>query len=462
MWQRDLPPMDPATGPWFASAQGRRLGLYVGAGLGVAILAVALLIPWLGGALLNGYVKGKVERAFATAHPGCVLRIGALEYSFGANRLVSKSVTMKTPDSTFAVDRVALAGVRWTRLMLGRAAPAEVFAKASLEATSLGLVFPHAHYGITTRRLRASVPSSELVAEGTEIRPLLRDEALFAADRFRTTRFHVVVPECQVLGLAFAAWIQAGEFRAREVKFLRPSFDALADRDKPVRTSGPRPLMVNEALARIRPPLQVDLLSINDGFLNYGERVVAGAAPGVLTFTALNLRAKDISNRGGASATIRLKAQGKLMDAGTLKVMMTIPLKGPDVSLRYSGTLSSMDLTRLDAFLDRAEHIRIKSGRVSEVAFEVQVIAGQAHGRVHASYRDLKMAVLDQATGTEKGLGNRLASFLMNAFRLRHGNGPDTAGAVKEGKVDYQKKLDDTFMQVVWFSLRSGVLDLIK
>jgi hypothetical protein len=206
----------------------------------------------------------------------------------------------------------------------------------------------------------------------------------------------------------------------------------------------------------------VDLLSINDGFLNYGERVVAGAAPGVLTFTALNLRAEDISNRGGGSSAIRLKAQGKLMDAGTLKVMMTIPLKGPDVSLRYSGTLSSMDLTRLDAFLDRAEHIRIKSGRVSEVAFEVQVIAGQAHGRVHASYRDLKMAVLDQATGTEKGLGHRLASFLMNAFRLRHGNGPDTAAAVKEGKVDYQKKRDDTFMQVVWFSLRSGVLDLIK
>jgi hypothetical protein len=220
--------------------------------------------------------------------------------------------------------------------------------------------------------------------------------------------------------------------------------------------------MVDEALAAIPPPLQVDLLSITGGHLTYGERVIAGAAPGVLTFTALGLRAEDITNRGGASAAIRLEAQGKLMDAGALKVLMTIPVTNPNLSLRYSGTLSAMDLTRLDAFLDRAEHIRIKSGRVNKVAFEVEVTAGQAHGRVRASYRDLKMAVLDRATGTEKGLGNRVASFLMNTFKLRHSNGPDAAGGVKEGKVDYRKKRNDTFMQVVWFSLRSGVLDIIK
>jgi hypothetical protein len=67
------------------------------------------------------------------------------------------------------------------------------------------------------------------------------------------------------------------------------------------------------------------------------------------------------------------------------------------------------------------------------------------------------MAVLDPPTGTEK----RMASFLMNTFRLRHDN-PGASGAVKEGVVDYRRKRTDTFMQVVWFSLRSGVVDLIK
>ena len=72
----------------------RRLSAYVGLCLGAVVLAVAVLILVFGGAILNGYGKGKVERAFAKAHPGCALRIGKLDYSVGANRLVAQSVTL--------------------------------------------------------------------------------------------------------------------------------------------------------------------------------------------------------------------------------------------------------------------------------------------------------------------------------------------------------------------------------
>jgi hypothetical protein len=66
----------------------RRLSAYVGVSLGALVLAVAVLIFGFGGAILNGYGKEKAERAFAEAHPGYALRIGALEYAVGANRLV--------------------------------------------------------------------------------------------------------------------------------------------------------------------------------------------------------------------------------------------------------------------------------------------------------------------------------------------------------------------------------------
>ena len=427
-----------------------------------AVLAAAVLIPWLGNALLNGYGKGKVERAFAEAHPGCDLRIGALAYALHANRLVAQAVTVHGPKATLAAGRVTLTGVSWARLLLGRAPPATAFATASLEATGLRMAFPQAHYELHTGRLRASVPDGELVAEGTELRPLLKDEALFAADPFRMTRFHVIVPEGRVLGLAFADGLQTGAFQAREVRVLRPSLDALVDRDKPVRPSGPRPLMVQEALAALRFPLHVDLLSITDGHLTYRERVVAGAAPGVLTFTALALRAENTTNHGGTSAALRLQAQARLMDAGVLKVFMTLPPTGPADTFHFSGTLGAMDLTRLNAFLERAEHIRIKSGRLTALAFEAGVTTGQANGHVHANYRALQLAILDPATGTEKGLRARVATFLMNTFKLRHNNGPDAPGAVKVGTVAYRRQPDDTFLQIAWFSLRSGLLDLIK
>lgn len=429
-----------------------RFGAFAAGFLG---LAAALLLLLFGGPILNRYGKGKVERAFAKAYPGSILRIGELRYALGSGRLVAQTVTVRGSAATFTGDRLALTGIGWWRLFRGRPAQ-EVLAKARFEATNLDLRFAQAGYGLRCARLRASVPDSELTAAGTVLESLIPDEVRFAA-RFRTTRFRVGVPECAIQGLAMGDCLQGLGYRAREVRLARPTFDALVNRDKPVEPARMPPAMVNEALAALEPPVWVGKLAITEGHIKYAERLQVGAAPGVLTFAAVGLSAEDIGNRGAAKA-IRVAAQGRLMDAGVLKVRLTLPLTPSAFSLHYAGSLSAMDLTRLDGFLDRAEHTRLKSGRAEKVTFQVAVNAGQAQGEVHASYRDLKLAILDAKTGTEKGLDNRLASFLANRFKIRPDN---PLGSEKVGRVAYRRGPNDTFIQVLWFSLRSGVLDVI-
>ena len=413
----------------------RRLSARVGASLGAFILCVAVFILVFGGAILNRYGRAKAERAFAQAHPGCALRIGKLAYAVGVNRLVAQSLALRTPSTTLEAGRISLTGVGWAQLLWGRAALADVLAEASLEATNLEVDFPQALFGIRCARLRASAPGSELIAEGTELRALVGDEEFFAAHEYRTTRFHVVIPECRVLGLAYGELLRGKSYRAVSICFFRPSFDALVNRDKPAEPFVKSPLMVHEALAGIRQALRIDSLSITNGRLRYCERVVAGAEPGVLTFGAVSMTAEGITKRAEGSAAIRVQAQGDLMDAGRLKVLMTIPITPPDFSLHYSGSLSAMDLTRLDTFLDIAEHTRIKSGSAKEAAFDIEVNAGQARGRVRAIYRDLVIAVLNKRTGSAKGLENRVVSFFANELKIRPSNAPDAAGSMKEGEV---------------------------
>jgi hypothetical protein len=430
--------------------------------LGAVLLAVVVFIFIFGGMILNGYGKGKLERAFAKAHPGCALQIGKLDYSVGADRLAAQAVTLSAPNTTLKADRVSLAGARWTRFLWGTVAPAEILAKASLEATNLEVEFPQAHYGIRCARLQASVPDSELIAEGTELRPLAGDEAFFSAYEFQTPRFHVTVPECRVLGLAYGELLQGKAYRARAVHISSPSFDSLLNRDKPPQPFVKSPFMVHEALAAIRQPLQVDSLTITNGHVSYRERLAIGADPAVLTFSAVNVSVEDLANRGEPAAAIQLRAQGDFLNTGTLKVLMSIPITPPGFSFHYSGSLTAVDLTRLNAFLEIAEHIKIKSGRAKEAAFEIDVTAGVARGRLRAIYQDLEIALLDKQTGSAKGINNRVASFLENAFRIRSSNAPNASGFMKEGKVNYTKKPDEEFLQYAWFALRTGVLDVIS
>jgi hypothetical protein len=236
----------------------------------------------------------------------------------------------------------------------------------------------------------------------------------------------------------------------------------MINRDKPPAPFVKSPLMVHEALAAIRQPLQIESLSITNGRFRYCERLAVGADPAVLTFGAVSLSAEGIANRGEPTAAIQLRGQGDLMDAATLKVRMSIPITPSDFSLHYSGSLTAMDLTRLDAFLDIAEHTRITSGSAQVAAFEIKVTAGQARGWVRGIYKDLEIAVLDKQTGTAAGLDNRVFSFLANLLTIRNANAPDASGAMKEGEVNYTRKPDEPFQEFAWFALRTGILDIIS
>jgi len=424
--------------------------------------AVVLFVCVFGNAILNGYGKRKAERLFAQAHPGFVLRIDSLDYSVGANRMVARSVTLSGTNTTLKVDRISLTGVRWARACLGKAMLADVLAKAELDATNLVIEITPARYGIRCSRLRTSVPAATLVAEGTELRPLMDNEAFFGADQFRTALFRVLLPECRVSGLAHDGFSRGKSFEARLVEFFRPSVEVLINRDKPPKPFVMSPPMVQEALASIPLPMHLGILSITNGLLSYCERLAIGADPAVITIGAVSLTAEGIANRGDSNAVIQVQGEGYLMNAGLMKMQMTIPITSPDFSFHYSGSLGAMDLTRLDGFLDIAERTRIKSGSAQAADFEIDVTDGHARGRVRATYKDLEIAMLDKQTGSEKGLGTRVTSLFANMLKVRNANAPVGSEPRKEGEVNYTRRPDDEFQQFAWFALRTGVLDIIN
>jgi hypothetical protein len=444
------------------SPSWRRLTFYIGASLGVVVLSVVVLFALFGGAIVSSYGKAKAERAYAEAYPGSTLRIGELNYALGANRLIARQITVSATNASLEVDQLTLTGVRWAKLLWGSAAPADVLARASVEATNIVVEFPQAYYGFRCERLRASVPDSELIVEGTELQTLVGDEEFFAAHPFRETRYRIVLPECHVLGLAYDELLRGSAYRARSVHLTRPFLEGLINRDKEPAPFVTSPLMVHEALAAIRQPLRVDHLSVTNGHFRYGERRFVDADPAAVTFGAVNLAIEGIANGGEPAATIEVDGRGDLMNAGTMVVRMSIPITPPDFALHYSGSLSAMDLTHLNEFLELAEQIRINSGTVQEATFDIEVRDGQARGRVRAIFDDLGIAILDVETGTKQGFGNRISSFLANALAIRKSNAPDALGSMRVGDVNHTRSPEDTFLEFVWISLRSGVLDVIS
>jgi len=220
-------------------------------------------------------------------------------------------------------------------------------------------------------------------------------------------------------------------------------------------------LMPNEMFASIEEPLNVSHLTIINGELKYAERMRLGSVPGVITFDSVQASATGISNRGGREASVVIHAQGRFMKAGTMKVLMSIPVSTKEFSYEYSGSLSKMNADALNAFLEAGEQMRIKRGVLDEATFGITVVSGQASGTVRMVYRDLTFAVINKYTGSEKGIFDMASSIIANTFKFRRNNVPGKSGAMKIGQVKHSRQRDEYFMEFTWFALRSGVGNVI-
>ena len=441
----------------------KRARLYRAIGLSLAgLVLVAAGIHVAANVWLNRYVRPKVEKAASVHLPGTSLRLGALRYEFWRNRLHCASLDLSMPSGEPArTGSVSLMGVGWTGLMAGKPNPWQLLRHAQIDVTNLSAGWPAGEYRVQCGQLRISVPDSEFTVQTLTLQPSVSDEAFFAADPFRRVRYRLAVASCTVRGVGFAELFDGQAYRAESVELKAPMFESFVDREKPRRPSTGMPPMAHEVLASIKRPFRIGRFTIIDGSVRTMGRRFAGAEPGVLTFSAVSMTANEVANAAAGGRMIGILAEGRLVDAGKMTVQMSVPVAPASLAFHYSGKLGAMDLTRLNAYLSGMGGFEIKSGHADGASFDVAVTDGRAHGAFKGAYQGLQVTVLGRETGSEKGVTERVATLLANQIKVRHENKPDKAGVIKEGKIDYARLPEETFLQFAWNALRAGITDLI-
>jgi hypothetical protein len=448
----------PATGRQRLSSLkiASRAGTAVGAILLVCVLTI-MLFP---DPLVNWFIKPRIVKAFAQAYPAHSIRLSAMTYSVFKNRFGFDFVELRSADSTFSgnIGPFSVSGISWMYLLWGGSLGPADFAKSVVIVHDVVLSFPASHYELRCKRVSVSSRDSEVLVEALKLQPPGDDELFFRGSKFRNNRLRLVVPKVKVSGLAFLELMQGKNYRAQSVQIDDASLDLLLNKDKPDSRDTTGLLMPNEILSSLRGNLKVDRLTITNGQMQYGERFVVGAKPAIVTFDSMQVSAEGIANHGPRGAAIVIHAQTRFVKAGTMKLNITIPVASRECSFQYSGSLSGMDLSALNSFLEVSDHVRIKSGVLEEATYEINVVSGRATGSVRGIYRDLTLAAIDKASGSEGGLSDRVTSFIANTFTIRKNNVP---GSMKTGVINYLQVRDDPFFQYAWFGLRTGVRDVL-
>lgn len=434
--------------------------IYIGVSLGTILFTILFIFLFCPVVFFNGFIKSKIENSFKKSNPGYSLSISSLHYKFWNNKIEADTIRIYKNDSVqiYRIIGCSVAGIRFNQLLSGGPKDGN-FNGYVADAKEININNKESKYEMNIKAIHVSVDDSIMVAKDFEYHPTTDDEKLFAANQFRQTRVKIKIPSIKLSGTNPEGLINNKKFHARLAKLNDMSVDILLNKDKPCEIDTAINPMPNELFNKIKNPFQFDSITIENGQLSYNERFEVNGQNANLSFNHINIKAAEINDTLKNSTTAIINGNGIFNNTTPLNLSMIVPLSSKDFSLKYSGTWGEMDLTNINHYLDIAEAMRVKSGRLESASFNVDITNGYASGNVKAIYTDLK---LEPVIGkqTKSKLRTNVNYFLLNSLMIHKNNIADKKGNVKPGEIKYMRGHDTAFMEMIWFSLRSGIIDI--
>ena len=436
---------------------------YVSFIIGAIIITCLLVFVFFPDPFINAFLKNRVTKTITETYPAYSIKLGDMHYNIWKNRLTCDSIMLKSNDSTFVCSAVSfsISGISWMRTLLQGGFTSNSIKNSAIDVQEIVLNFRKKQAVLRFGKLRISVPDSGITVDSIKYFPLISDGQFFAKSQFRQTRFRFDIPQIKILSLDCLSLLQGNSYKAGSININNVFVDILVNMDKPYNKNSTKPQMPNEFLSSMKEIVKVDSLKIINGRLKYCEQYDVKASPGVITFDKVNISVRGIANHTDHPVNAVIHGKGIFMNSGTMKLFMAIPLASKNFSLKYSGSLSEMDVTKLNSFIVPTEHHRIKSGVLQCATYNIDVKSGQASGALRVVYKDLSIAVLNKKTGSENGVFDQISTLIGKLFIIRGTNMLNKNGSLKIGEIKYTRDPDDYFLQFVWFALRSGLGDVV-
>ena len=430
---------------------------------GIIFFVSVLILVLFPDPFINTIAKNKITTAFADAYPEYSLQVGEMHYSVWNNRLDCDSIMLNTKDPNFtcSLDSFSVSGINWIKILFQSDFNPNILSSSVIDGQNIVFNFLKSQEELRLGKLYISVMDSVIISDSIKYHPSRNDVQFFANSQFRQTRSRLDISQIKILGFDFLSFLKGDTYSARKIIIHEVFADVLLNKDKPKDENEPNPLMPNEILSSIKKIINIDSLEITNGRLKYSERFEINAIPGVITFNKFNILVSGISNQTAKPETTIILANGLFMNTAPMKVFMAIPLTSKKFSLRYSGTVGKMDVSKLNVFLEPVENRHIQSGIIQSAYYSINVNSGKASGNLRVAYTDLSLAISNKDFGFDLGLFNHISNFIGDMFIIRTTNIPDENGLMKTGEINYTRNPGEYFFQYLWLSLRSGVADVV-
>jgi len=155
-----------------------------------------------------------------------------------------------------------------------------------------------------------------------------------------------------------------------------------------------------------------------------------------------------------------INAKAKLMGKGAVQAHIEVPQQTGSHISSVSGSLGKFEPEELNSMLQFAAGVNLKRGTMDTVSFDFKVANGLSAGNFSSTFDSLSLEIMNRVS-QKKGLKEKLMGKVANAL-VRNSNKPGEKSYRPQVPIKYELKPQDSFWGMVWQSLKSGLLKMMK
>jgi hypothetical protein len=310
--------------------------------------------------------------------------------------------------------------------------------------------------------VEGSTRDSALTVDSLSWTTTVSDEAFMRRQPHRTNRYKVGFRTLALQAIDYWSLLEERRLAVASADMERLFVDVYNDEtlpEKPVRPA----TLPHDAFQSIGRPVDIDTIRVTEGHVEYSKRADDGVRPGTIRFEDIWATIYNVTNdpaRMTDETPAVVDARTLVAGAGLLQTRIDYQLLAPELTIQYRGEVGDMPATAFNEIFVDLSGVEIKSGQIDSIWFSIQVQRDEARGLLQVLYRDLKIELLDKATG-ERSLRNRIATFIANNMILNEENQPTVDTPAKVIVIRQQRPPEKRLFKFMWHTLREGLFTTI-
>lgn len=321
---------------------------------------------------------------------------------------------------------------------------------------NIQLNFENSKYDFSTKRVAFDFNQKTLTLSDLKIKPQISKFELADSYAYNRDIINLNLKELKIFNFKLSKMLKKEGIYVDSINLSALNISLFKDKRKPF-DENKRPTLPHIALKKLKSPLLIKKVTINNSNLRLEEKLADKDTMMVLTINQINANLQNITSIESLQKNpLKILLNAKLMQSADLNLNVTMPLKTNSSTFYFNGTLGASKLKMFDSAIYPALGLKILSGQLDRITFNAKATNTESHGKMTMLYHDLEATVF-KSNSLDK---NKFLSWSVN--HLIQKSNPNKKGKIKSVNLYHKRPQYKGFGNYIWKTLQSGITHTIS